>query len=215
VYRHYAAPLHRYLARTFQVRSGEATSSIRLGVLDLEDAHQEAFMRAFAERQRLSYDGLRPFLGYLCVIGRSAAVDVLRRRGKLMQQAVPVDDTGTLELPDLASGPEEQAMAAQLREVVRAFLATVPGELRQLAEARFVEGLAQEQVALQLGWTRSEVRTREKRLREAFMAYLEKAGLPGKLAVAAVLLCAAVLGAPARAGARPDASAQEGGHGLV
>ena len=83
MYRHYAAPLHRYLARTFQVRAGgaatAATSTVRLGVLDLEDAHQEAFMRAFAERQRLSYDGLRPFLGYLCVMGRSAAVDCHRR----------------------------------------------------------------------------------------------------------------------------------------
>jgi RNA polymerase sigma-70 factor (ECF subfamily) len=180
----------RYLARAFSVRSADGRH--RLTALDLEDAHQETFVRAFADRQRSTYDGLRPFEGYLFTIARSAAIDVLRRHGKVARESVAVEDPADPALGVDELSPEERTLKAELQQVVRAFLATLVPEERQLAELRFAEGLSQEQAAARLSLTRSEVRTREKRVREALAAHLSRTGWPAGL-VAALL---AALGGP-------------------
>ena len=73
--------------------------------------------------------------------------------------------------------PEAAQVQAELRQKVAAFLETLDPPARRLAALRFVEGLAQEAAATELGLTRSELRTRETHLRRAFAAFLEQHGL--------------------------------------
>ena len=198
------------LVRRCQV-SAASVAEVLLA-LELEDAHQEAFVRAFSPQHRQAYDGLRPYLGYLCVIGRSAAIDVLRRRGKVVQNAIAVDDadSGVAQLALDAPTPEEAALKAELQGVIQGFLATLDPLLQQLAQLRFVEGMAQEAAAAQLKLTRSEVRTREQRVRQALVKYLEARGYPqASVAAALVLLTSGALVSALLS------SSQGGSHGLV
>ena len=209
VYREYSPLLARFLARTFSVRGGSASSAFRLSALDLQDAHQESFVRAFAERNRKAYDGLRPFEGWLFSIGRSAAIDLLRAKGKVANEAVSLDEGNLPEVGSDDKGPEDQALEHEIRALVQRFLATLDGQARRLAELRFAEGRSQEQASAELGLTRSEVRTREKRVREAFAGFLEASGWEGargesaRAALAVLLLMLGAAGYAHRQGGSP------------
>ena len=198
VYRAYSGAVARYLARSFGVRgAGSGAGRVRLSALDLEDAHQETFVRAFSDRLRQGYDGLRPYEGFLCVIARSTAIDVLRSKGKVAHGAVAIEDEGSAMMGVETHSPEEQSLEAELKRVVRVFLDTLDPQLRRLAELRFADGQPQETCAEQLGLTRSEVRTREKRVREAFAEHLSAVGWGGgglDVTAAAVLLLVALAG---------------------
>lgn len=177
VYRFYSADVARYLARAFVRRADGSTRSAPLAPLDLDAAHQEAFIRAFADRARTAYDGLRPYRGFLLAIARSAAVDLLRSGGKLGREWVPLDDSGVpIEPSSDARTPEEESLAAEARAVVRSFLGGLSEQDRQLAGHRFVDDQSQVEAARALGLSRQELRTREQRLRKALVQHLEQTG---------------------------------------
>ena len=140
----------------------------RLGVraLDLDAAHQEAFVRVFGEQARSRYDGLKPFRPYALGIARFAAIDLLRAQGKVMANVVELDES-------LSDGetPEEAAATAEVQEQVRRFLDTLPPVDRAFAAARFMEGLSQEKAGEQCGLSRQEARTKETKLRAQCMHF--------------------------------------------
>lgn len=149
----------------------------RLTALDIEAAHQEAFIRAFRPEARAAYDGLRPYGPYLVAIARSTAISLLRSNGKLANEWISIEDTsGLTHLPAEEPDPEEHAMRAQVRNVVGDFLVGLGERDRQLAQIRFVEGRSQEGTAAELQLTRAEVRTREGRLRRALTRFLSSSG---------------------------------------
>jgi RNA polymerase sigma-70 factor (ECF subfamily) len=122
---------------------------------------------------RQAYDGVRPYLGFLLMLARSTAVDLLRASGRIAREAVPLDDAPELaQAPTEEHGPEEQALQAEVRVLVRQFLEGLPEEARALARLRFMEGLSQEAAAARLHLTRGEVRVRERRLRTQFTEHL-------------------------------------------
>ena len=177
VYRAYSPRVLGFLSRGFGVRADGWTSIAHVGPLDLEAAHQETFIRAFSERARLAYDGLRPFEGFLFALARSAAVDTLRAVGKLARNSVPLDDVP--ELRSLAAeqaSPEDSTLESELRTLVGQFLAGLSALERRFAELRFVERRSQEQAGGALGLSRQEARTREARLRRALIDFLESQG---------------------------------------
>lgn len=177
VYRTYSPQVVRYLARRFSVRSGSSVHSVSLGALDLDAAHQETFVRAFRPAMRQAYDGVRPYLGFLLTLARSTAVDLLRASGRIAREAVPLDDAPELaHAPTEEHGPEEQALKAEVRTLVRQFLEGLPEEARALAQLRFMEGLSQEAAAARLQLTRGEVRVRERHLRTQFTEHLRARG---------------------------------------
>ncbi|WP_257461419.1 RNA polymerase sigma factor [Archangium lipolyticum] len=177
VYRAYSPEVVRYLARRFPVRSSAGVDSIALGVLDLEAAHQETFVRAFRPAMRQAYDGVRPYLGFLLTIARSTALDLLRASGRVAREAVPLEDVPELnKVPAGDSGPEERALESEVRTLVREFLEGLSKEMRELARLRFMEGLSQEVAAERLHLTRGEVRVRERHLRTRFTEYLRARG---------------------------------------
>lgn len=94
VYRHYSLPLARALGRAVVSAGDGGTVCVggRLAPFDLDDIVQETFVRAFTEPVRKSYDGVRPFAGYLYVIGHNLLVDRLRverRRAAKLNEATP------------------------------------------------------------------------------------------------------------------------------
>ncbi len=173
VYRAYAPHVARYLARTFAslARGPQGAAA------DLESAHQETFLRAFAPRARQAYDGQRPYEAYLNSVARSAAVDGLRSSGESSRQARALEGS---ELPDWepqeSMTPERHVLAEEARALVRRFLDALDEDERSFADARFVEGLSQERAAAALGLSRQEARTRETRLRLRLRAFLSVQG---------------------------------------
>lgn len=184
VYRAYSAEVVRYLAGGLAVRSGAQPQRVLLSPSALEAAHQETFVRAFRPNARLAYDGLRPYRGFLFAIARTAAIDLFRAQGKVAQSSVPLEplvESGELEtLGDAAPSPEETALNDELHHLTHAFLESLPEPSRQLAQRRFLDGESQESAAAALGLTRSELRTREKRLTFGLMDHLRRAGWLGE-----------------------------------
>lgn len=189
VYHAYSDHVARFLSRTYVARGPAGRA--RVGPLDLEAAHQETFVRAFREQARRDYDGVRPYEAWLNALARQAAVDVLRAAGRIAREAVPLDDTPILErLATDGPSPEDRALEAETRELVRRFLGGLEDAGRRFAELRFVQGLSQERTGAALGLSRQEARTREAKLRRALMDFLSAEGWltsePGTVPSAAV-----------------------------
>jgi RNA polymerase sigma-70 factor (ECF subfamily) len=147
------------------------------GHAEIKDVIQDAFIRAFDERARLSYDGLRDYGPYLCTICRNLIVDRARKRGR----EVPTEDgtmDETAEAPPSSGGEVPWADAATIA-VVETYLSSLDPALRQVHEERYVKGIPQREAAERLGISRQQLRTREGKLRDGLSAALRKAGVRG------------------------------------
>jgi RNA polymerase sigma-70 factor, ECF subfamily len=128
-----------------------------------EDVTAQAFERAY--RKRRSY---RPAKGsmdaWVFGIARNAALDELRRRKRHAVLQADPEDAGS-------PSPEDHAELAVRREAVRAALASLDGQERDLVALKFAGGLSNVEIARVLGMTESNVGTRLHRtitkLREA------------------------------------------------
>ncbi|MCP3100682.1 sigma-70 family RNA polymerase sigma factor [Myxococcus sp. K15C18031901] len=177
VYRAYSPEVLRYLSRRFSVGTDAAGRTVALSALDLDAAHQETFVRAFRPHMRQAYDGVRPYLGFLLTVARSTAIDLMRASGRVAREAISLEEAPELgRLPNEGRSPEEEALGAEVRTLVRRFLDALPEEGRALAHLRFIEGLSQETAAERLRLTRGEVRVRERRLRTQFAEHLRSSG---------------------------------------
>jgi RNA polymerase sigma-70 factor, ECF subfamily len=128
-----------------------------------EDVTAQAFERAY--RKRRSY---RPGRGsmdaWLFGIARNAALDELRKRKRRAVLEGDPEDSA-------APAPDDQAELALRREAVRAALATLNGQERDLIALKFAGGLSNVEIARVLRMSESNVGTRLHRtitkLREA------------------------------------------------
>jgi RNA polymerase sigma-70 factor (ECF subfamily) len=128
-----------------------------------EDVTAQAFERAY--RKRRSY---RPAKGsmdaWVFGIARNAALDELRRRKRHASLQTDPEDAGS-------PSPEDHAELAVRRQTVRAALASLDGQERDLVALKFAGGLSNVEIARVLGTTESNVGTRLHRtitkLREA------------------------------------------------
>src|SRR5918992_2771945 len=128
-----------------------------------EDVTAQAFERAY--RKRRSY---RPGRGsmdaWVFGIARNAALDELRKRKRRASLVVDPEDT-------TSPTAEDQAELAVRRETVRAALASLDGQERDLIALKFAGGLSNVEIARVLGTSESNVGTRLHRtitkLREA------------------------------------------------
>jgi RNA polymerase sigma-70 factor, ECF subfamily len=128
-----------------------------------EDVTAQAFERAY--RGRRGYRAARGSMdAWVFGIARNAALDELRkrkRRAKLEGDPEDVD----------AAGPDDHADMALRRETVRAALASLGGQERDLIALKFAGGLSNAEIARVLRMSESNVGTRLHRtitkLREA------------------------------------------------
>lgn len=136
---------------------------------------QDVFVRAFAERARLAYDGLRPYRPYLLTIAKNVMIDRARNRSTELARTteVDVDDIIATDAP-IAGEIEEAAEQQQLRAKAAAYVQTLDDELRTFVRLRFEEELSQAEVADQLGVTRRRVRTLEARVTKGLRRFLKK-----------------------------------------
>ncbi len=135
---------------------------------------QETFLRAFAEKARDAYDGLRPYRPYLLQIARNLLIDDYRKQARRPLQ-VPIEAADQQESEALPA--EERLAWQQLRQATLAFLATQTEEIRKFAQMRFEEDLSQYQLMDQLGWSRWRVRATEKKLLQTLKKHLIKQSL--------------------------------------
>jgi RNA polymerase sigma-70 factor (ECF subfamily) len=128
-----------------------------------EDVTAQAFERAY--RKRRSHRPARGSMdAWLFGIARNAALDELRKRKRRAVLETDPEDTGS-------PAPEDQAELAVRRETVRAALASLDGQERDLIALKFAGGLSNGEIARVLGMSESNVGTRLHRtitkLREA------------------------------------------------
>jgi RNA polymerase sigma-70 factor (ECF subfamily) len=128
-----------------------------------EDVTAQAFERAY--RKRRTYRPARGSMdAWLFGIARNAALDELRRRKRRAVLEVDPEDTGS-------PPPDEELELALRREAVRAALASLEGQERDLIALKFAGGLSNGEIARVLRMSESNVGTRLHRtitkLREA------------------------------------------------
>jgi RNA polymerase sigma-70 factor, ECF subfamily len=128
-----------------------------------EDVTSQAFERAY--RKRRSYRPARGSMdAWLFGIARNAALDELRKRKRRAVLETDPEDT-------VSPTPEDHAELALRRETVRAALASLGGQERDLIALKFAGGLSNAEIARVLGMSESNAGTRLHRtitkLREA------------------------------------------------
>ena len=147
------------------IRSGFVRDDYRVpGVADPDrqrDLLHEVFTRAFAERARDSYDGLRPYRPYLLQITRNLMVDTWRKR----KEALAEDPATVADPPDPdVRAPEAQIDWQRRMAATRDYVATLDDVSRAVVRLRFEESRSQADVAAELRLSRRRVRTLEARI---------------------------------------------------
>lgn len=196
VYRTHVQRLSDYLRAGFSTDTGGRVGGLSRQS-ELEDAIQEIFIRAFRDAARASYDGLRPFEGWLVGIAHNYAVSELRRR------RLPVEPLShQLERKVADTSPTESIIEdRELEALLKAFVATLSEREQAVYHARFDRELSQEQAAKALNLTRIQVRRVDVRLRSRLLANLKERGyLPGIQPDALSRATAAQPARPARSG---------------
>lgn len=136
---------------------------------------QEVFARAFAERARVAYDGVRPFRPYLLTIARNLMVDRARGATAERERASEVDVDAIIDADAPIPGtPADDPEQAALRARVASYLETLDPDTRAFVTLRFEQDLSQADVAARLAVTRRRVRTLEARVIKGVRRFLKK-----------------------------------------
>jgi RNA polymerase sigma factor (sigma-70 family) len=175
VYDHYYPAVVELASRGFSFESGGAWFRFRgaMSAADLFDLVHDVFTAVFEERARLGYSGTSPYGAYLTQVTRNRIISRLRADQRTrLESATASEGEAALAAPSA----EEELMARQTREVVKAFLDRQSETVRALARLRFGDDLSQEEAAAALGLTRKQVRRLEDELRRGLVRHLRQAG---------------------------------------
>ncbi len=142
------------------------------------DGVQEVFVRAFEERARLAYDGVRPYKPYLLRIAKNLRIDQLRASGRQERDLAVVFDEQVHEVQPSEGAPEDELHFRTLHAATRVFIEQLDAESQRFVALRFVEELSQAEVAERMGVTRRRARTLETQVQEGLARFLKKRGLP-------------------------------------
>ncbi len=132
-----------------------------------QDIIQETFTRAFAEKARLSYDGLQPYRPWLMRICKNLMIDRVRKAGREISH--PEIDLGA---DDTLPEPELSLDERRLQHATAAFVAQLDEPSATLYRLRYTEGLPQHRVATEMGVGRKKVRLLEADLRDGLYQWL-------------------------------------------
>ena len=137
---------------------------------DREDAVQQIFMAAFEERTRLAYDGLKPYGSFLRGVAQNTIRRMLEKRTRFNRTDAPA--------PQEDQGLEERAIEAETLGIVRRFRSTVvdPPE-PEVLQRYFVEGMSEEALSAELGFTRYQLRKTIARIHKRMEGYLKAHGV--------------------------------------
>jgi RNA polymerase sigma-70 factor (ECF subfamily) len=163
LYRALYGPVSRYVRRRVASQA------------DAEDLVGQVFFRLLESLERI--DPKRgSVLAYALSMARNALVDEARgRAGRVPEEAAAA-------VPDAGAGPLERLMGEEDTERVRAELARLPAETRELLLLRFGDGLRFAEMAHMLGLSEAAVRQRTSRAVRELRARWDAGPARGELA---------------------------------
>ena len=146
--------------------------ALRMGLspADAEEAAQNAFLAAW--RGLPSFRGEAKFSTWLYRLASNAAVDVLRREKKYENQS----DIEDLQRPDAAPSPQEQVERQDTQQAVRAAMAALPVEFRQVLVLRYLQEMSYQEIAQALALPEGTVKSRINRAKGQLKALLAESG---------------------------------------
>ena len=145
---------------------------------DAADAVQDAFVKAYTALG--DFRGDSRFSVWLYRLVNNVCIDMLRRRKR--QETVPLQtedadgEETELPIPDERWDPETLSERAADREAVRAALAALPADCREILTLREIGGLSYEELSAQLGLEAGTVKSRLNRARKKLCQLLLETG---------------------------------------
>jgi RNA polymerase sigma-70 factor, ECF subfamily len=163
------AALFEILMRRYNQRVYRAVRAVLGGDQDVEDVMQQAYLNAYAHLDQ--FEGRAQFSTWLT---RIAVNEALARRGKRASRFGEQEDTMLELIESNAPDPEQQAVTAEMREVMQREVAALPERFRVVVMLRDVEGLNTAETAACLDISEDLVKTRLHRARAILRANLYK-----------------------------------------
>ncbi|MFL6333997.1 MAG: sigma-70 family RNA polymerase sigma factor [Pyrinomonadaceae bacterium] len=142
---------------------------------EAEDVLQEVFLQVW--QQARSFDPARGrAFTWLATLARSRAIDRLRALDSRERAAQRSAEDGQPPAAEQPGWAEEEAIRAERAEAVRAALAELPEEQRQVLLLAYLDGMSQSEIAAAknqpLGTVKTRTRTGLRRLSESLRARL-------------------------------------------
>lgn len=164
------AALFEVLMRRHNTRLYRAVRGILRDEVEVEDAMQQAYLRAYAALGE--FEGLSSFSTWLVRIGLNEALGRLRKR----RNFVPVEtgEDGTEHSMHAQPDPEERAASRQALALLEDAIDRLPPIHRTVILLREVEGLSTQEAAHALGVTEAVVKVRLHRARTALRDLLTR-----------------------------------------
>ena len=165
--------LFEILMRRHNQRIYRAVRAVMRGDGEVEDVMQQAWLNAYAHLRQFA--GGAQFSTWLTRIAVNEALARRRRDSRFVQG----DEEMTIRVADETTpDPEQQAGAAELREVMEREVAALPDAFRMVVVMRDVEGLSTAETASVLDISEDLVKTRLHRARALLRERLyERAGV--------------------------------------
>jgi RNA polymerase sigma-70 factor (ECF subfamily) len=139
---------------------------------DAEDAVQDTFLKLYRTEGWRAMEDEKAFLAR--AVWRSGLDRLSTANARAMKNA---EDVAELDLPSAAPNPEDHALGASARALMKSLIEALPETLRQPLVLSAVDGMRSHEVAAVLGIPEGTVRTRVMRakaqLRERFLALQE------------------------------------------
>ena len=141
---------------------------------DAEDLAQEAFVKAWRGLRFYKFES--SFSTWLYRLTTNVCIDHLRQQKRKNAASLTVseeDDGRELEVPDVAPGPEEQAIQAENRQAVADAMVLLEEEYRLALTLRVVDELSYEQISevldIKVGTVKSRIARARERLRKILL----------------------------------------------
>lgn len=153
--------LFELLMRRHNQRVYRAVRAVLGSEEEVEDVMQQAYLNAYSHLGQFA--GEARFTTWLTRIAVNEAL-ARRRRGAFIVQG---DEDMTMRIPSATPDPEQQAAAAELRDVMEREIEALPAAFRTVFILREVEGLSTAETAVTLSISEDLVKTRLHRARAA------------------------------------------------
>ena len=142
---------------------------------EAEDVVEETFWQAW--RKADSYEPSKGAVStWILTIGRRKALDRLRSK-KRSREDIASNDQSFADLPSTDPDPSANVEGSELRDHVRAALADLPQEQREVLELGYFSGLSQAEIAERtrqpLGTVKTRMRLAMQKLREPLSMHRE------------------------------------------
>lgn len=148
------------------------------GEADAADAAQDAFLKAYTSLD--TFRGESRFSVWLYRLTNNICLDYLRKQKRRPSVSLQAEDEDgeslEISLPDERYAPEILAERAEERETVRAAIAALPPDCREILTLREIGGLSYEELATALSLEQGTVKSRLNRARKKLCALLLSSG---------------------------------------